>query len=171
MVLEERQLAPGSKVVYVCPQHPEVVSDKPGACPKDGKKLHYRILSDTSRVAEAWACPMHPERTAGGKLQCPDCGTTMRHVESEELLAVPFSAVIDTGTRKVVFLDKGHGTFDAVEVQVGPRAGEYYPALKGLAAGDRVVTNGAFLLDAETRLNPAAAAAYFGAGAGHEGHK
>jgi len=49
--------------------------------------------------------------------------------------------------------------------------------LKGLAAGDKVVTAGAFLLDAETRLNPAAGAAFFGAsdsgakgGGGHEGH-
>ena len=87
----------------------------------------------------------------------------MKHLQTDELLAVPFSAVIDTGVRKVVFLERGHGTYDAVAIEVGPRAGEYYPVLKGLAAGDRVVTQGAFLLDAETRLNPAAAAAYFGA--------
>jgi hypothetical protein len=163
MELEARKVAPGSRVVYVCPVHPDVVSDKPGECPKDKKKLQFRILSDAARTVETWACPHHPDKTAGGRMNCPDCGHEMKHLQTEELLAVPFSAVIDTGLRKVVFLDKGHGTFDAVEVQLGPRAGEYFPVLKGLAAGDRVVTQGAFLLDAETRLNPAAAAAYFGA--------
>jgi hypothetical protein len=163
MTLEARKLAPGSHVIYTCPAHPEVVSDKPGECPKDKKKLQFKIVSDTSRTVESWTCPLHPTRAGDGKLKCPDCGGAMKHVQSEELLAVPFSAVIDTGSRKVVFLERGHGTYDAVEIQVGPRAGEYFPVTKGLAAGDRVVTQGAFLLDAETRLNPAAAAAYFGA--------
>jgi hypothetical protein len=53
--------------------------------------------------------------------------------------------------------------YDAVEVAVGPRCGEFRPVLGRLEAGQRVVTAGAFLLDAEARLNPAAAAAYFGA--------
>ncbi len=168
MVLEARKIVPGARLIYVCPDHPEVVSDKPGICPKDQKKLQYRIVSDTKQLAESWACPMHPERTAGGKLTCPECGTAMKHVESEELLAVPASAVVDTGVRKIVFLDKGHDTFDAVEVEIGPRAGEYYPILKGLAAGDRVVSAGAFLLDAEARLNPAAGVMYFGASGGEK---
>jgi hypothetical protein len=79
------------------------------------------------------------------------------------LLSIPESAVIDTGARKVVFLEKAPGLFDAVEVQVGRRCGSYYPVLAGLEPGQAVVTAGAFLLDAETRLNPAAAASYFGA--------
>jgi hypothetical protein len=80
------------------------------------------------------------------------------------LLAIPESAVIDTGTRKVVFLEQSPGLFDAVEVQVGRRCGAFFPVLTGLEPGRAVVTAGAFLLDAETRLNPAAAASYFGAG-------
>ena len=162
MELEKRPLAPGARLIYVCPDHPDVISDKPGVCPKDKKKLLYRVVSDTKQLSETWACPMHPEKTAGGKLKCPECGTEMKHLEAEELLAVPLSAVIDTGVRKIVFLDKGHDTFDAIEVELGPRAGEYYPVLKGLAAGDRVVTSGAFLLDSEARLNPAAGVMYFG---------
>ena len=54
--------------------------------------------------------------------------------------------------------------FDGVEVTLGRRCGDHYPVLSGLTPGDRVVTAGAFLLDAETRLNPALAASYFGAG-------
>ncbi len=80
------------------------------------------------------------------------------------LLAVPESAVIDTGTRRVVFLEQSPGMFDAVEVRLGRRCGDFYPVLSGLEPGQAVVTAGAFLLDAETRLNPAAAASYFGAG-------
>jgi Cu(I)/Ag(I) efflux system membrane fusion protein len=165
MELEARTLPPGSKVVYVCPAHPESTSDKPGVCPKDQKKLQFRVLSETSRTTETWACAIHADKSAGGPLKCPDCGVAMKHLERVELLSVPLSAVIDTGLRKVVFLERSHGSFDAVEVEVGPRAGEFYPVVKGLAAGDRVVTQGAFLLDAETRLNPAAGAAYFGAAA------
>ena len=164
MELEKRQLAPGSRLVYTCPDHPEVVSDKPGLCPKDQMKLRYKVVSDSVKLAETWACPMHPEQRAGGKLQCPVCNTPMKHLESEELLAVPFTAVVDTGVRKVVFLDRGRGTFEPVEIEVGPRAGDHYPVLKGLAAGDRVVTAGAFLLDAETQLNKGASTLYFGAG-------
>jgi hypothetical protein len=163
MILEERKLPPGAKLVYVCPDHPEAVSDKPGTCPKDGKKLRFKVVSDVSRTADAWVCPMHPEKKGTGKRKCPDCGGETKHVENEELLSVPFNAVIDTGLRRVVFLERGHGVFESVEVKLGPRAGEWYPVLKGLVVGDRVATNGAFLLDAETRLNPAAAAAYFGA--------
>jgi hypothetical protein len=80
------------------------------------------------------------------------------------LLAIPESAVIDTGTRKVVFIEQMPGLFDAVEVRLGRRCGDFFPVLGGLEPGQAVVTAGAFLLDAETRLNPAAAAAYFGAG-------
>lgn len=80
------------------------------------------------------------------------------------LLAIPESAVIDTGTRKIVFLERTPGLFDAVEVWLGRRCGDFVPVLAGLEPGQAVVTAGAFLLDAETRLNPAAAASYFGAG-------
>ncbi|MFO0848557.1 MAG: hypothetical protein U0871_08380 [Gemmataceae bacterium] len=80
-------------------------------------------------------------------------------------LAVPESAVIDTGSRRVVYLESMPGMYDAVEVAVGRRCGDLYPVRGGLDFGQRVVTAGAVLLDAETRLNPALAASYFGAGA------
>jgi membrane fusion protein, copper/silver efflux system len=78
--------------------------------------------------------------------------------------AVPESAVVDTGARKVVFVERMPGMFDAVAVVLGRRCGEFYPLLGGLEAGDRVVSTGAFLLDATTRLDPSVAASYFGAG-------
>lgn len=80
------------------------------------------------------------------------------------VLSIPESAMIDTGTRKVVFVEQEPGVFEAYEVHVGHRAGEFVPVLSGLRVNQSVVTAGAFLLDAETKLNPAAAASYFGAG-------
>ncbi len=173
MALEARRIPTGSELFFVCAEHPDVKQTTPGSCPIDKKPLRYAIISPVVRPAEMWACPMHPDKTAPGKLACPECRTPMKHYEFEQLLAVPVSAVIDTGERRVVFLDKGQGVFDSVEIHVGPRAGNYYKVIKGLAAGQKVVTAGAFLLDAETRLNPAAGAAYFGAsdstkGAGHD---
>jgi Cu(I)/Ag(I) efflux system membrane fusion protein len=82
-------------------------------------------------------------------------------------LAVPEGAVIDTGQQTIVYRQIESGVFDGVLVRLGPRMTDlqgvpYYPVLQGLAAGDRVVTAGAFLVDAETRLNPAAGSIYFG---------
>ncbi|MCY2955369.1 MAG: efflux RND transporter periplasmic adaptor subunit [Planctomycetota bacterium] len=73
-----------------------------------------------------------------------------------EVLAVPRSAVIDTGRDQIVFVESKdmQGVFDMRPVNLGPLAGDYYPVAAGLSEGDKVVTVGAFLLDAENRLNP-----------------
>jgi Cu(I)/Ag(I) efflux system membrane fusion protein len=83
-----------------------------------------------------------------------------------QFLVVPEQAVIDTGAKKIVYVQRKEGLFEGVEVELGPRQDEFYPVLKGLATGDRVAAAGGFLVDAETRLNPAAASTYFGASGG-----
>ncbi len=83
-----------------------------------------------------------------------------------QVLALQQSAVVDTGVRKVVFVETMPGMFDAVEVVLGPRCGDFYPVVRGIEPGQEVAVAGAFLLDAETRLNPSLAAGYFGAGRG-----
>jgi membrane fusion protein, copper/silver efflux system len=75
----------------------------------------------------------------------------------DQVLSVPESAVIDTGTRKVVYIETEPGVFEGREVVLGPRAGNRFPVLEGLTAGDKVAAAGAFLIDAESRLNPSAA--------------
>jgi multidrug efflux pump subunit AcrA (membrane-fusion protein) len=85
---------------------------------------------------------------------------------NEDVLAVPERAVIDTGSKQIVYVERAAGLFEGVEVQLGSRSGEFYPVLKGLRPHDRVAAAGAFLVDAETRLNPAAAATFFGASGG-----
>jgi Cu(I)/Ag(I) efflux system membrane fusion protein len=67
-------------------------------------------------------------------------------------LAVPASAVIDAGRRKIVFVEVSPGVFRPREVSLGAPAGEYYPVLSGLAAGDKVATSGGFLLDANSQI-------------------
>ena len=84
-----------------------------------------------------------------------------------EVLAVPEGAVIDTGDRKIVYRQTEPGVFEGVLVKLGPRMIgpndiSYYPVLSGLKAGEAIVTGGSFLVDAETRLNPAAGSIYFG---------
>jgi Cu(I)/Ag(I) efflux system membrane fusion protein len=82
------------------------------------------------------------------------------------VLAVPETAVIDTGSRKFVYREARPGVYDGVEVRLGPRCGDFYPVASGLEAGDKVVTAGSFLVDAETRLSGAAGSTYFGASGG-----
>jgi Cu(I)/Ag(I) efflux system membrane fusion protein len=72
-----------------------------------------------------------------------------------EHLAVPSAAVIYTGPRRIVFVDKGEGRLRPVEVQVGARAGDWIIIESGLSEGDVVVTSGVFLLAAESRIRSA----------------
>jgi len=70
-------------------------------------------------------------------------------------LAVPYSAVLDTGLRKIVYLAKGEGMLESQEINVGQKAEGYYEVLDGLHAGDVVVTSGNFLIDSESSLKSA----------------
>lgn len=88
----------------------------------------------------------------------------MHTVTTEGVLSVPELAVVDTGREKIVYIEREPGLYEGVEVKLGPKSGGYYAVVEGLLPGDRVAAAGAFLIDAETRLNPAASAAYFGAG-------
>jgi multidrug efflux pump subunit AcrA (membrane-fusion protein) len=88
-----------------------------------------------------------------------------------KVLAVPEGSVVFTGGQKVVFRQGSPTAFDAVAVEVGPlltRADgtAFYPVLKGLEPGDRVVTAGSYLLDAETRVSAAAGSIYYGGSGG-----
>jgi Cu(I)/Ag(I) efflux system membrane fusion protein len=72
----------------------------------------------------------------------------------DEVLSVPESAVINTGTRKIVYVEAEPGVFEGREVVLGARTGNQFPVLEGLAVGESVAAAGAFLIDAESRINP-----------------
>ncbi len=154
--------------IHVCPDHPEFVLLESGHCPKDAKPLERIALAANQRVG--WWCPMHPRVVAdraGSK--CEVCGgmvllpRVVSYAPAGEVLTVPESSVIDTGTKKVVYVERMPGMFDGVEVLLGPRSGSFYPVVAGLETDQMVAEAGAFLIDAETRLNPSLAASYFGA--------
>jgi membrane fusion protein, copper/silver efflux system len=71
------------------------------------------------------------------------------------ILAVPDSAVIDSGARQVVLVEKGEGRFAPRVVKVGARGGGFAEILDGLAEGERVVVGANFLIDAESNLKAA----------------
>lgn len=73
----------------------------------------------------------------------------------EPVVAVPESAVIDSGTRQVVILDRGDGRFEPRPVELGRKGDGYVEVTSGVRDGERVVVNGNFLIDAESNLQSA----------------
>jgi RND family efflux transporter MFP subunit len=73
-----------------------------------------------------------------------------------EHVTVPADAVLNTGLRKTVFVDRGKGILERRDVQTGDRLGDRIQVVSGLRAGERVVTSGAFLIDSEAQLKGAA---------------
>ncbi|MGH7169059.1 MAG: efflux RND transporter periplasmic adaptor subunit [Gemmataceae bacterium] len=93
----------------------------------------------------------------------------VRRYKKGEMLAVPERAVIDSGSHKIVYREAEPDVYEGIDVELGPRCGGYYPVIRGLNAGDKVVTTGSFLIDAETRLTAGASSTYFGASGGPHG--
>jgi RND family efflux transporter MFP subunit len=77
-------------------------------------------------------------------------------------IVVPRSAVLDTGTRKIVYLAKPDGVFEAREIQVGAPTEDLYPVQGGLALGDKVVLSGNFLIDSQAHLSSGMSGLYGG---------
>jgi RND family efflux transporter MFP subunit len=67
-------------------------------------------------------------------------------------ITVPTAAVVETGSRKAVFVDLGEGKFEAREVETGWRSGDRVQIVSGLRPGESIVVSGNFLLDSETRM-------------------
>ncbi len=102
-------------------------------------------------------------RTLKARLELDNPGYRLRpemfvdvEFESElpAALVVPHDAVLDTGMRKVVFVDRGEGYFEPRRVTTGWRRDGRVQILDGLSEGDRIVVSGTFLLDSESRMKP-----------------
>jgi len=70
-------------------------------------------------------------------------------------LVIPVSGVLQSGTRQIVFVDRGAGYLEPRDVQLGSQAGDQYIVLKGLKAGEHIVTSANFLIDSESQLQAA----------------
>lgn len=120
-----------------------------------------------------YTCPMHPEIITEDPGDCPVCG--MKLMEKEQapegtVLAVPKSAVLDTGVRKVVYVEKENGVYVPREVEVGPEAisvvdgqkRRFHSVLSGLTEGLSIVTQANFLIDSQSQITGQAEAVYSG---------
>jgi Cu(I)/Ag(I) efflux system membrane fusion protein len=67
-------------------------------------------------------------------------------------LAIPSEAVLDSGIRQIVYVEKKPGTYEMRQVKLGVRGDKFVEVLSGLKAGENVVTSGNFLIDSETQL-------------------
>ena len=93
----------------------------------------------------------------GGVLKPEMYGEMVIRSQARKGLVVPIDAVLDSGTRKVVFVALGEGRFEPREVQTGSGLGETIELLSGVKAGEVVVTRANFLVDSESRLKAALA--------------
>src|SRR6266542_46051 len=105
-------------------------------------------------------------RTVKVRLEHPNPGYKLKpemyvnaeiKIPGETRLSIPEEAVLDSGTRKIVFLDKGEGHFEAKEVKLGPKMEGFYQVSSGLKEGDKIAASSVFLLDSESRLSEAMA--------------
>jgi Cu(I)/Ag(I) efflux system membrane fusion protein len=117
-------------------------------------------------LADKWISPMHPEVVKNGPGKCDVCGMDLVRAESlgysgkqfsaqDAPLLIPASAAMITGKRAVVYVEMHNDEgplFEGREVELGPRAGDFYVVKSGIEEGELVVTNGAFKIDSELQL-------------------
>jgi RND family efflux transporter MFP subunit len=122
-----------------------------------GTSLMARV-SDTVPQFEATT------RTLKVRLEADNSGLTLKPDMYVDLqlsrrlspgLSVPIEAVLDSGLRKVVYVECGSGCFEPRQVQTGWQSGGRAQIVSGLSAGERIVTTGNFLLDSESRMQTA----------------
>lgn len=123
------------------------------------------LLSDgraaPTGVAGQFTCPMHPLVLQPQPGKCKLCGMALTQIPGPTLqlkpdelkvLAVPVAAVLDSGVRTLVYVERAKGQFAPVEVKLGSRAGDFYPVLSGLNGGESVAVRGNFLLDSQFQV-------------------
>ena len=143
-------------------------------------RLSY-IPAETFRGKAIYIYPsLNPEtRTAKVRFEIPNSHERLKpemyanveiKVHLGQKLVVPEGAIIDTGLRQLAIVDKGSGYFEPREVKVGAKVDNYYEVIKGLKAGERVVTSANFLIDSESKLKEAVAGMAGMPGMEHAGH-
>jgi Cu(I)/Ag(I) efflux system membrane fusion protein len=117
-----------------------------------GKAIYiYPYLDASTRTAKVRFEFPNPH----GKLKPEMYANVEINVRLGQRLAVAEGAIIDTGMRQMAIVDKGSGYFEPREVKVGAKVDNYYEVIKGLKAGEKVVTSANFLIDSESKLKEA----------------
>jgi Cu(I)/Ag(I) efflux system membrane fusion protein len=123
---------------------------------------------------------MHPLVVLPRAGQCPICKMALvqipgrsagEHDAGAHPLAVPVTAVLDSGVRKLVYVERAKGRYAPVEIVTGPRTDDAYPVLSGLREGDRVVVRGNFLLDSQSQIRGLPSLFYAEGQAAASGHQ
>jgi hypothetical protein len=123
---------------------------------------------------DVWICTMCPEVKEDGPGECPECGMDLVKQPAGAagaVLAVPRAAVLDTGARKIVYVEHEPGSYMAHEVVLGPEAVavvdgrrmRFHAVKAGLEEGMKVVTRANFLIDSQSQITGQAEAVYSGA--------
>ena len=135
-----------------------------------GKPVVVKARSFPGREFPAKISVVYPQvnretRTARVRIELPNPDLALlpdMYVDAEintgspaPVLAVPDSAVLDTGSRQAVLVDKGEGRFEPRDVKLGHRGDGYVEIRKGVAEGEPVVVSANFLIDAESNLKAA----------------
>ncbi|HEX7371249.1 MAG TPA: efflux RND transporter periplasmic adaptor subunit [Thermodesulfobacteriota bacterium] len=109
----------------------------------------YPLLASETRTARVrFVVP-----NSGGLLKPQMFTNTEIKIDLGERLVVPEDAVIDTGARKIIYVDKGEGRFEPREVTLGLRTNGMAEVTKGTRAGEKVACAATFLIDSEAKLN------------------
>ncbi len=124
----------------------------PGAAFKGKITYLYPYLESKTRTIKARI----EFDNADGRLR-PDmyADVEINTAPKEEVLVVPKEAVIHSGERNVIIIDKGKGFFEPRDISIGLESKDYYEVLQGVAEGEKVVTSSQFLIDSESRLKEA----------------
>ncbi|HVD84868.1 MAG TPA: efflux RND transporter periplasmic adaptor subunit [Bradyrhizobium sp.] len=132
-----------------------------------GQKVDVRPRAFPSRAFSGEVVLIYPHlnaqtRTARVRIELANPDGLLRpdmYVDAEidtgspqPVLAVPESAILDTGSRQAVFIEKGQGRFEPRDVKLGHRGGGYVEVREGVAEGEPVVVSANFLIDAESNL-------------------
>lgn len=128
--------------------------------------LIYPTLSETTRTVKVRLEFPNPDFTLKPEMYAQ----VEIHSDLGEKLTVPESAVVSTGTRDIAFVDRGEGYFEPRELKLGIRLPDRFEVIEGLAEGEPVLISGNFLVDSESKLKAALAAAgtdKAGAASGH----
>jgi Cu(I)/Ag(I) efflux system membrane fusion protein len=173
-VVEGQRVAPGD-VLFRIADHSAVwamvdVAERDLAAVAEGQAVVVRVRSYPERTFPGKVALVYPHlnsatRTVPMRIELPNADLLLKpamYAEAEidvgggaAVLAVPDSAVIDSGDRQVVIVDVGDGRFDPRVVQLGRHGAGYVEVRKGVADGEAVVTTANFLIDAESNLKSA----------------
>jgi Cu(I)/Ag(I) efflux system membrane fusion protein len=118
----------------------------------------YPVLDPTTRTIKVRLAAKNPDL----KLKPEMFANVEITASSGERFAIPTESVLDSGPRKIVYVEKKPGVYEMREVTLGLRGENYVEVLKGIRKGERVVTSGNFLIDSESQLR---------AGPGGGGHQ